>query len=142
MSELRMLYYGKAVGKQRPRVTGHGTYTPQKTKEFERIFGILYRRLGGKMMTGAVGLRVWVLVAPAKSLSRKKQAELIGTPCLKKPDADNIVKAIQDGLNGIAYQDDACVMIEGAEKIYATRDMIIVDIHPHESNVEAIKCYL
>lgn len=45
----------------------------------------------------------------------------------KKPDLDNILKAIQDGLNGVAYDDDTQVVVINAKKVY-TQDMARVEI--------------
>ena len=38
---------------------------------------------------------------------------------LKKPDADNIIKVVQDALNGVAYHDDKQVMYVTAKKVYS-----------------------
>ena len=44
-----------------------------------------------------------------KSTSKKKAAALDGTPHIKRPDADNVAKAILDALNGHAYNDDSAI---------------------------------
>ena len=44
-----------------------------------------------------------------KSTSKKKAAALDGTPHTKRPDADNLAKAILDALNVHAYNDDSAV---------------------------------
>ena len=35
-----------------------------------------------------------------------KKREMPRVPCAKRPDADNLIKTVEDSLNGIAYIDD------------------------------------
>jgi Holliday junction resolvase RusA-like endonuclease len=96
---------GTPQGKQRARVTKHGTYTPQKTKDYEKLVGWSYKAAGGKMMEGGVSLDVVAYFAIPKS---RKDVEW-GAYHLQKPDLDNVVKIYLDSLNGIAYEDDSQV---------------------------------
>ena len=57
---------------------------------------------------------------PKSASKNKRQAMLLGEiRPTKKPDADNILKAVADALNGVAYKDDACVVKMDVEKFYA-----------------------
>jgi Holliday junction resolvase RusA-like endonuclease len=38
----------------------------------------------------------------------------------KKPDLDNVVKAVMDGCNAVAFRDDVLVVRQTASKVYAT----------------------
>ena len=49
-------------------------------------------------------------------------------PYLKKPDSDNIAKAICDSLNGVAWKDDSQISDLIVHKYYDEEDMIIVEI--------------
>lgn len=40
--------HGKPQGKGRPRVTSHGTYTPEKTKQYEELVRWCWRADSGK----------------------------------------------------------------------------------------------
>ena len=40
--------FAEPTGKARPRVTAHGTYTPRKTKDYERLVQWEYRKHGGR----------------------------------------------------------------------------------------------
>lgn len=51
-----------------------------------------------------------------KSWSKKKKAS--ANYASKKPDIDNIIKSVFDGLNGVAWSDDAMVSIVEARKRY------------------------
>ena len=50
----------------------------------------------------------------------------MGKPYTKKPDADNLAKAILDALNGVAYPDDAQIVTLTVRKRYGEADMVHV----------------
>ena len=43
-----------------------------------------------------------------------------GTPHTKRPDADNVAKAIMDALNGHAYNDDSAIALLTVRKYQTT----------------------
>ena len=47
-------------------------------------------------------------------------------PHAKRPDSDNIVKAVLDGLNLIAYHDDAQVWAHNVRKVYSEHPGVTV----------------
>lgn len=103
---------GTPKGKARPRFTKSGrTYTPHTTAEYEKHIASEWHHQnpGWRPLEGAVQVRIFAYFAIPKNASKKKRQELDGAPCTKKPDADNIAKAVLDGLNGTAYTDDAQV---------------------------------
>lgn len=102
--------FGAPQGKARPRVTRYGTYTPKKSREYEQRVREAWRQAGhAGFGTVPVSVRVLAHFAPPRSVSKAKRAQMLRTPPLKKPDADNILKAVCDALNGLAYDDDAQV---------------------------------
>lgn len=48
----------------------------------------------------------------------------------KRPDADNVLKAIADGLNGLAYHDDAQLVEMKGAKYYDAIEGVRVTIYP------------
>ena len=56
----------------------------------------------------------------------------MGQPYTKKPDIDNIAKAILDGLNGIAYGDDNQISELEIQKLYDSRARTEVEIERRE----------
>ena len=46
----------------------------------------------------------------------------------KKPDIDNILKSLFDGLNKTAFSDDTQIISVEAEKYYAPQEKLVVDI--------------
>lgn len=125
--------YEKPIGKGRPRFTRTGhTYTPDKTKRFENLVKNEARKqLKGQLMPdyeGEVQISIKANFEPNKSASKRKRELLLGTGCMKKPDADNIAKIILDSLNKVAYKDDNQVTKLKVTKAYANTDSIEVEI--------------
>ena len=92
---------GPPVPKGRPRVTRRGTFTPQKTKDYEKAVGeaamvaVKEQRLSHGWPIDAayeVSCEFWFTKRPA---------------C----DGDNILKAVQDGLEKVLYENDKQVVM-------------------------------
>ena len=133
-----------AVGKGRPRVTAHGTYTPQKTRDYEQLVRLCFQRSRRKPVTDrekALAVTITAIfrvpeigrASCRERDSEKKKRELVGKPYTKKPDADNLAKAILDALNGMAYPDDAQIVNLKVRKWYGETDMVHVLIE--EENI-------
>lgn len=136
MSEkTRFTVYGVPVGKGRPRVTSRGTYTPQKTRDFEELVRLSWRTQSGKAFAGGVPLmaRIVSYFPVPKSVSKKKAEAMAGTFHINRPDADNLAKCILDALNGLAYPDDSAVQIDRSWKVYTNAaPRVEVEIFPAE----------
>lgn len=113
---------GKPTAKARPRFTRSGrAYTPKKTAAYENAVKAAWiEKYGMERLEGPVELEAVFYISPPKSLSRKKFEVLVGErgPVIKRPDIDNYIKAIQDGLNETAYMDDSQVYSVMARKVY------------------------
>ena len=123
---------GEPRGKQRPRVTTRGgyahAYTPTETTAYEKRIKYGYVMQGGSKIDGAVRLEVWAFMQIPKSASKKHAAELEGTPCTKKPDADNILKIVMDALQGTAYCDDKQITEAVIHKSSWPEGKLVIDI--------------
>lgn len=121
---------GKAVGKGRPRFMRNGhTYTPDSTRNYEQLVKLRYREVCKEPPTDkAVKVYIVVWMIPAESLSRKKKAELLKHPPMKKPDIDNISKIILDALNGVAWIDDKQVTGLEIVKLWGHDERVMVGI--------------
>lgn len=116
---------GAPRGKGRPRFARRGkfitAYTDDKTASFENLVTISYMQCLDRPVLpiiNPVKIDVIFFMPIPQSLSEKKKKEAVGSYCIKKPDLDNMLKAILDGLNGNAFVDDNQVYSINASKIY------------------------
>jgi len=130
--EYRFTVPGNPVGKARARVcVNRGkvrAYTPDKTARFENLVRMAFT---GKYpdhvpLEGPVCLDVVAYFEPPKSMKFTIPAER--TPHIKRPDADNIYKAVADGLNGVAFRDDSQVSSAVCLKSYSYTPRTVVSI--------------
>lgn len=130
---------GKPQGKARARTVqnrktgGSFSYTPENTVLYENLIKAMYinQAEGVRFERGVpVSVSIVARFLPPASASKKKQRQMLEGEILplKKPDIDNIVKAILDALNGVAYQDDTQVMRITAVKTYAAIECVDVII--------------
>ncbi|WP_416406505.1 RusA family crossover junction endodeoxyribonuclease [Paracidovorax citrulli] len=128
---------GDPVAKARPRaamVGGHARlYTPAKTEKYEARVAVFGQQAmaGCPAFTGPVALSVTALFSIPPSWPKKRQAAArAGTELhTKKPDLDNVIKAIKDGLNGIVWADDSQVaVLRECRKAYSDKPRVIVHV--------------
>lgn len=100
---------GKPFAKQRPRFSRRNgrAFTPAETVSFERQVGMIAAQHADEPIAGPVAIEIVAVFEPPASASKKRRAESLGRPHTQKPDLDNCVKAITDGLNRIAFADDS-----------------------------------
>ena len=100
------------VAKARPRWSHGRVYTPSRTVNAENMIRKKWKEAGGEMIHGPVAVTISFQLQTPKSWSQAKKimAQDREILPLKKPDIDNILKIIMDGLNGVAYHDDKQVV--------------------------------
>lgn len=129
--KIEIIIPGPPRGKGRPKFTKTGhAYTPEKTAAYENLVRLAYQQAMGDMepFTGPVKLTVKAYMPIPASVSKKRGVEMRGQPHPKKPDTTNVVKAIEDGLNGVAYKDDAQIWSLTAIKTYGVSPRLVVEI--------------
>lgn len=121
---------GKPFAKQRPRFNSRSrrSYTPQATVSFENTVRQYASDNFAEPIEGPVRVTVRATFEPAKSWSKKKTAEHLNRPHTQKPDGDNIIKAILDGMNRIAYADDAQVCDQRVVKVWGPVARTVVTV--------------
>ena len=122
---------GKPIGKGRPRLGRFGTYTPQKTVNYETLVKYTFARLFPKAepTDKPIRARITAVFTIPKSYTKKQIAEITNKPVyVKKPDCDNIAKIILDSLNGLAYVDDNQVCSLEINKKYGNQEKVIVEL--------------
>ena len=122
---MEFIVEGEPQGKARPRFSRRsGTvYTPSKTARYEKQIKAAFLAAGGKMIPSDcyVSVTVNAYFSIPKSYTKGKRLACqhnMNRPA-KKPDADNILKAVLDALNGVAYEDDKQVIEVICRKWYS-----------------------
>jgi Holliday junction resolvase RusA-like endonuclease len=117
---------GPPRGKGRPKFARRGkfttVYTDDKTASYENLAKLAAERaLAGRGPTpDAVDVFVHAVYAIPKSASKAARTAMLSGAIrpTKKPDLDNVVKAVLDGVNGVVFDDDAQVVGGGQTKFY------------------------
>ena len=135
---------GKPQGKASAR-TGYNpktkqvmSHTLENTVLYENFIKTCYMQETDHTFDRGIPLSICITACfePVKSVS-KKQRELMMQDKVrptKKPDIDNIIKAVLDALNGIAYKDDTQVVQVAASKLY--RENARIDVTIEELQLE------
>ena len=119
---------GTPVAKGRPKFARRGnfvsTYSPKKTVDYEAKV-----KEAGKDAMGSsepletpLSLYLYVRVPIPASTTKKVLAEISANRVkpIKRPDLDNVLKAVSDALNGICYKDDSQIVNIHCTKVYAS----------------------
>lgn len=130
------LVEGEPQGKARHRTTKTGhTYTPQKTVLYENLIKTCYlSRVGEKVLQGPLKatIEAYYTIPKSKSKKIKEQMRKNMIRPTKKPDSDNVAKAVLDSINGIAYKDDAQVVDLSVSKYYADEGFVKIRLEELE----------
>ena len=129
MQKLKIEVPGSPIGQGRPKfstINGHAkAYDPEKSRNYKAYVKLLatqaMKEQGFTMIDGPCCLDIMAFFEVPKSKSKKfKERALLGLERpTKKPDIDNIVKALQDALNGLAYKDDSSIVYLSVAKCYS-----------------------
>ena len=133
---IRFFVPGEPVGKGRPRigqVRGRAmAFTPRKTVDYENLVKMVASQAmaGSPPLEGPVSLTVNAVFSVPQSWSKKRQAAALEGKIRPtgRPDIDNAIKAISDGLNKIVFRDDSQVVHVSAVKIYGLVPGVHVDV--------------
>lgn len=128
---------GAPVGKGRPKVSSRDgefarMYTPEKTANYESLIALAAQEAmdGNPLIAGPADVEISMFLPVPTSWSKKKQAAALQGQVYptKKPDADNVIKAIFDGINGVVWVDDvqACDIV--VRKRYADKPGVEVTV--------------
>jgi Holliday junction resolvase RusA-like endonuclease len=133
---------GKPFGKQRHRIgLIHGKARAFNTKgneAFDAGVGYIAARHFPAPITGPVAVTITAQFCPPPSWSKRKRAEAMGRPHTSKPDTDNVGKAILDGLNRIAFADDAQVAQITIRKVWGASDCTAVVVEGLDLRADAV----
>jgi Holliday junction resolvase RusA-like endonuclease len=120
---------GKPFAKQRARATRMGrVYTPASTVSFERTVGQIAMAHFQTPMEGPIRLTVIATFAPPPSWSKRKSSEHLHRAHVQRPDLDNLLKSVSDGLNRIAFADDGQIAEIVARKVWGITEQTVVHV--------------
>ena len=112
--------------KERPRLSGNRiVYTPIKTRNFENMIAYEWkRRYKDLILKNAVKLDLLFCFKKAKSCKKTLHTQ--------RPDIDNLLKSILDGLNKTAFVDDCQVIELNSKKVFSDTDKIVITVTEQE----------
>lgn len=108
----------------RPRVTRYATFYPKKYTDFKEEFKNNLNSFTIKQIKQPIPIEMELefYIKIPKSYSKKKKEELDGSYVIKRPDIDNYMKSVLDGLNELMFEDDSQVVKITASKKYINED--------------------
>ncbi len=123
---------GVPVAKGRPRagtVAGRvRMFTPAKTVNYEGLIALAAQQAmdGAALLEGPLSLTVTAVFPIPASWSKKRVAGAVWHT--GRPDGDNLLKAVGDGLNGVVWKDDSQVASATIKKVYGFTPMLSVSV--------------
>ena len=126
MTYLEFTVDGEPVGKGRPRFTRNGhAYTPEKTADYEQLVKVSFRKKYPDFKPIEKDIPLYAVIEACfkipKNTGKKAREKMLSGSIrhTKKPDGDNIAKAVLDALNGLAYHDDSQIFMFTVVKKYS-----------------------
>lgn len=131
---VHIVVYGAPQGKGRPRISKFGgVFTPAKTAAYESAvrFAAGQGMQGRPLFENPVGVKIRALFEIPASYTKKKKALAASGQMFpaKKPDIDNIQKAVLDGCNKVVWKDDAQIVKIEMTKEFSDKPRVEVEVY-------------
>lgn len=126
---------GKPLAAKRARACNKTFYDPQKKDKQSFAMQVKAQLKGLIPYKRAIKLILYFYMPIPKSLSMKKKKELNGMPHKKKPDISNLIKFVEDSLNGILWIDDRQIYEIRAEKTYSEEPSTTIIAHEYDEYI-------
>lgn len=108
MAYHRFRVNGKVRGQGRPRFTRNGrAYKAKADRDYEEEIKKAYINSGGVHFGDKP---IFIAVTTHRALPKNTPKRITEMPDTVRPDASNVLKAVEDALNGIAYNDDSQIV--------------------------------
>ncbi len=124
---------GPPIAKARPRFVRRGkfvgTYNPQETEEGRFLFEV-QKQWRSDPITEAITVECFFSMPIPKGTSKKKEDRMLEgkEKHTKRPDISNLIKFVEDCLNGYVWKDDSQIFRIIGEKIYGENPRTIINI--------------
>jgi Holliday junction resolvase RusA-like endonuclease len=136
MTIVRFTVPGEPQGKGRARIGKVGgfsrLFTPAKTLAYEGLVAQMAQEAmaGAALIEGPASVSCELLFSVPRSASKKARAQMLAGELrpTKKPDADNVLKALCDGMNGVVWRDDVQAVDVRVVKRYAEVPGVVVAV--------------
>ena len=135
---LKLIIPGEPCAQGRPRFSTHGgfvkAYDPAKSRNYKAFVKYVATHEAQKQGWGytelPLSMSVIAYMGIPKSKSKKfREAAMAGSERpTKKPDLSNIVKGVEDALNGLLYKDDSQIVNLALEKYYSEEPRLEVTL--------------
>lgn len=131
MLELKFTITGTPTGKGRVRFFNGHAVTPKKTRTYEAQIRYEASHAVEHMVkhpdfSAPCSVRISAFYPIPASYTKKKRMQIAEHGCSVvrpgKPDLDNVIKSVLDGMNGIVFSDDVQVVRLSAEKFWCEGD--------------------
>lgn len=107
-------------------------YTPAKTRNYEQTVRLEYERQIGHTFPedAALAMVINIFKRIPKSMTKKNRERIAAKELRpgKKPDVSNVIKSIEDGLNGVAYHDDNQIVDQRGIEWYDENPRVEIEI--------------
>lgn len=116
----------KPIAKPRPYFSkkSQRLINPANIKAFEKEIALLAKAQYKKpVIAPEIALEIYLIFTLKRPKTVKREAHTVA------PDLSNLIKAIEDALNGIVYHDDKQIIKIVARKEYGEKDEIICQIY-------------
>lgn len=131
---MKIIIEGEPIAQGRPRATirnGHvRMYDPTKSRLYKNLVRSVAQRYVAEPLDKPIFLVINVYRSIPKSFNKKNRNLAIEGKIrpITKPDIDNYIKGILDGLNGVVWVDDNRIISLTVNKFYSEHPRVEVEV--------------
>ena len=135
---MKLTITGEPVAAGRPRFSSRGgfakAYDPKKSRDYKKMIkkqAMQQLPSDYEPFDCPIEVDIKIYRSIQKSVSNKEYARRLSNDVRPtvKPDADNYIKIILDGLNGLVWLDDNQITDVAAHKYYSDKPRVEVEVH-------------
>jgi len=135
---MKLTIMGDPVAAGRPRFSSRGgfvkAYDPKKSRDYKALIkqqALQQLPVGYRLLDCPIEVDIKVYRSIQKSISKKEYARRLSNEVrpTMKPDTDNYIKIILDGLNKLIWLDDNQITDISAHKYYSDNPRVEVEVN-------------